>query len=534
MVRIEMTPPARIRFRAVSEAGDPVTSIKANVWALDPATGIPLVGFSAVNPRTAVDGWFEMQMFPSPADHDLAVTGTADFTRVELPLVEGGTVETLDPVIVLGPMSIEGRVVDPAGNPIEGALILDPFDPNFSVWSGTPFYTGPDGSFRFTGVWPGRVAAFPPADRPDVGAGSLTPGGLAGWDWPDGVRHISTDIVLPYGHWYPSTADRTAPTETQPVSATTTSAEPTAGVNVVKVSFADQGPWSSTGYEVQVRFSASALLDIHPSLTPGAGRVPGLAPAGSPVLGCTTELTCAAYRSVGPYGDQIVIPGDDAFLGRWLLYSGADNAALLLDPPLVFGPYSYTADRYVDVSTATGCTGSLVSQVSAIEEYKPEDFITRTFYDIPSMAPGTVTFDGWDGRYRLRLSVGATSGVVVHDVWYMNETPRQRGRTENWWTAPNYVYASNHDNDHHHLHHDIDHCYNVDDCSGVDDHNNDVRSASWHHNDIDVDHSATRRYDHLQHISARYDHDFDHGPADHDHDHDFDNCISLWWVLRGT
>ncbi|NOX30125.1 MAG: carboxypeptidase regulatory-like domain-containing protein [Actinobacteria bacterium] len=213
-VRVEMLPPGTVRFKAVTEVtGERLTHV--NAWAYTRLIG--QIG----DPLVAVEGWFEIDVFPAPVESVMVIFDQSSFQLYDLPVVESGeVVSMLEPLMVPDVPSVRGVVLDPDGNPVEGALVVAPLssgvpDVDEEAW----VLTDADGAFYLSGPRiRTRVLAYPPANRPGLAVGGPEPGGLRGLEWASGERHPTIEIELPAGRWIPATLNRVEPTEAEPVS----------------------------------------------------------------------------------------------------------------------------------------------------------------------------------------------------------------------------------------------------------------------------------------------------------------------------
>jgi len=404
--RVEMTPPGKVRFQAITELeGDPLAEVNAFTY---------FRSFVRIGDRlTAVDGWFEIEVFPAPIDNLIILFDQAQRAEYPLPNVESGEIVSLaDPMRVPDLPSVRGIVVDPDGNPVEGALVVAPShnNGNGNLASDVWMTTGSDGLFHLVGPnISTTVLAYPPEDRPDLAIGGPGPGGLRGREWPANFRHPTLEIALPTGQWIRATPSRQAPSVDQPLTVFLIGdPRPLSGFNLLDHGETTSAGWTNTGLEIQpLSFGQSGLIDVHVSLRPNPGDHATLGFYGGTPLDCTLTIDCPVHRTSGPYGEQLVVQPNQ-FAGPWSLFFGPGEDGLIVDPPALFGASENPGPQIVDVSTIDGCSAPLTLRRTTGQwgsEFLP---------DAPAQLPGSVTFDGQWGTYALELTAAGTSGVVMY------------------------------------------------------------------------------------------------------------------------
>ena len=350
LVRIEMTPPATVRFEAVSEKDGSAMS-PLNVHS-HPGPGPEVMH--------AVAGWYEIEVHSAPLVPTVWIEAdSAPITHTLDPVPSGTTATLTEPLLVQVTPSLRGRVIDPTGTPLAGALVqLAPQlnNPTFLDMSPSAM-TDADGNFELSArhrVW--ALAAFPPASRSDLAGGGTNGRGFRNSGWPD-ARHAVVEITLPYGRWFPLGSPRTAPTAASPVTAHVPDGHTGAGVNIVYGQTASEAGWTATGHVVETwNHRSPIIVDIHRSIAPDDAHGFALFGGGS-FLTCVADR-CDLARSRGPHGDQLVVEGDWS-RNSWTLQASPQERGLFLDPPLAFTLSNRGITQTVDVATVDGCPAEL-------------------------------------------------------------------------------------------------------------------------------------------------------------------------------
>ncbi len=398
LVRFEMDPPARLRFRAVSEKdGSVVSPLQANIYP------------SAVYTSAATslgNGWYEADIHPAPAVPLLHLQGQSQLRTYSFdPVASYETLTVDDELEVAVPPTISGTVVDPTGKPVAGARVA-------TTW----VLTGPgdlgvltdsQGRFEFSNQSTSAfVAAFPPASRTDLAAGGVDPGGLAESYWGE-ERHRTATITLPYGQWVPAQGTREAPTASDPIKVFAPDGFEGSGINIVDTGGVGSGGWTATGHRIESwRLGRSFIIDLHPSLRPTTSKRPTLGPVGGAALGCTLDLDCSVHRTEGRHGDQLVVTPSTGVMSWNLLY-GTGAQSLLVDPPLVFGNDLSIQYLPIAVSTADGCQTPF-----AVTD--GQYLVSST----PAAVPGSpeLSASAGEANQSVRFTAGGASAVVNIDV----------------------------------------------------------------------------------------------------------------------
>ena len=395
-LRIEMTPPATVRFRALSERdGTVVTPL--GVWTTPKNTA------SDWEATSLGDGWYEAVIHAAPIVSRASVDGPSVSRSHELPQVAGGdTVVVQDPLSVPVPPTFTARVVDPNGVPVAGATV-EFLTNGFGVEPSHTAITDADGRFSVETLHTVmHVAAFPPPTRPDLAAGTHAGAGLNGAGWPIDQRHVDTEIVLPFGSWNPVGQVRTRPTVARPVTGVLSFAPASAGINVVHTT--DPAPAGTTALGRRIELwnvSDLALIDVHTSLAP-LGTTPTLVPLGGQLLACDGQVGCEVHRSVGPEGHQFAI-SPSWHISSWVLVDAALPDVLYLDPPITFTRSFSTYSADITIGRADGCVGDVA--------VTGDNWLVTS---APSSAPGTLGLSIGSTRGEVRVQVGDAVGVVVH------------------------------------------------------------------------------------------------------------------------
>ncbi|MCP3939804.1 MAG: carboxypeptidase regulatory-like domain-containing protein [Actinomycetia bacterium] len=403
LVRIEMTPPASVRFRAVSEVDGSVVSplsVSVSPWTYGGSTSTGVVDEG--------DGWYTASIYPAPFEAGVSLTGSSSTSHHDIPPVASGSTLTIpDPLTVTERPTVSGRVVDPKGSPVAGAAV------RIASWINgldlTTHLTDDDGRFfiqRLSAI--GVIGAFPPSTRTDLAAGGHAGSGLGGGWWPEDDRHVELEIVLPYGRWYPAEGARIAPTADRPVSGYIPYGADGAGINIVDGAGEATSGWTTAGPMIEVwNHDGLVVLDLHSSLRPTSTKIPTLAPLGGDAITCTLDVDCPLFRSRGPKGDQLVL-GVNSTLESFSLLYGSGDEALFLDPPLVTGRAFGNFSDGVAISTTDGC-GADLSITSG----------DLGVGSAPSLVPGTLTVEAegiWGTQIAVGLAAGGANAVIGIDA----------------------------------------------------------------------------------------------------------------------
>lgn len=397
IVRFEIDPPAKVRFRVEDERGDEPMRVRAQSWPMTPDGRVLTEAAGSTEVRGS-DGWAEVELHPAPIRSRLTIQGDGGLVTIDVPTVASGAIHTLaDPVAVPARLDISGIVLDPTGEPVEGAIVVHARLPLYEDPRAGQL-TGPDGRFDFTDLSvlvPDWLIVLPPAHRPELAASGPSGAGIADLRVPSGgLRDVP--ITLPYGRWSSALDQRQPPTAERPVTVTTFAAGHDRGANVLLSDYQDRDGWTSLGRGIQVRQAHEypALIDVHDSIVPD-GHIVSIGIDGGPPLACTLEFECGAWRSRGPAGQQIVVPfqGNDPFTVQ--LYSAPGKPSLYLDPPLHAASTTQSPPT-VDIRTADGCNAALTTTVGKLEHpggLRPFQQPGDPWESVPTNAPGTMTLD---------------------------------------------------------------------------------------------------------------------------------------------